>query len=140
MIYIASDHAGFKLKEKIKKYLIRNNYDFKNLGAYKYDKKDDYPDYARKVCESILNKKGIGILVCGTGQGMCITANKFKKIIAALAWDVKTARHAKEHLNADILCLPGYLKDYEKVLDAFLKSKFRKAERHKRRLKKIKKI
>lgn len=79
-IFIASDHAGFHLKNSLKKFLKRDKYNIQDLGAYKYNSKDDYPDYAYRVCTKVLNSNSKGILVCGTGQGMAITAIKYPEL------------------------------------------------------------
>jgi len=134
MIYIASDHAGFKLKQKLLK-----KYDFLDLGPNKFNKKDDYPDYAKKLAIKVVKEKTRGILICDTGQGVNIVANKIKGVYSALCYDIKTAKHAKEHLNANIICLGAKFLDDKKakeIIDIWLKSKFKKG-RHLRRLKKI---
>jgi len=139
MIYIASDHAGFRLKEKIKKFLEKRKIKFNDLGPFQYDKNDDYPDYASKVAGKIKCTKNKGILICRTGQGMCISANKIKGIIAAPVWNLKTSRHAKEHLNADIICLPARFVSKalaKKIITVWADSKFQKG-RYTRRLNKI---
>ncbi len=136
---MASDHAGFKLKEKIKKFLINKNFKFEDLGPKKYNKKDDYPDFAKMVCKKVAKEKVLGILICGTGQGMCIAANKQKGIRAALSWNKKTAKHAKEHLNANIICLGSKFvneKQTKEIINVWMKSKFQKG-RSLRRLNKI---
>jgi len=135
-IYIGADHAGFKLKEKIKKFL--KNYKIKDLGAFKYNKNDDYPDFAKKVANQVKKNKIQGILICGTGQGMAITANKIKGIRAALCWNTKTAKQSKEHLNANILVLPAKTKNTKKIINTWLNTKFTKEKRHIRRINKIK--
>lgn len=149
-IYIASDHAGWKLKEDLKKEFNDKKWNKKinlvDLGPEKYDKEDDYPDYAEKVAEKVLenSEDNKGILICGTGQGVCITANKFKGIYASLAYDLKSVKHISEHNKSNVLCLPGkYTKKKKaiKIIKRWLKSKPAKiAERHQRRLNKIKKI
>ncbi len=135
-IYIASDHAGFKLKEKIKSSL-KNIVD---LGPQYYKSEDDYPDYAKKLSKRILKEKAKGILICGTGQGMCIAANKVKGIRAALSWNKQTSKHAKEHLNANILCLPGNTNQIlaKKLIKIWIESKFIKEKKYIRRIKKLK--
>ena len=136
--YIGADHAGFKLKEKIKKFL--KNYKIKDLGAYKYNKNDDYPDFAKKVSNQVKKNKNQGILICGTGQGMSIAANKIKGIRAALCWNTKTAKQSKKHLNTNILVIPGTLKENltKKIVTTWLNTKFTKEKRHIRRINKIK--
>jgi len=135
-LYIAGDHAGFKLKEKLKKYL-GNRYIVVDFGAKDYDKDDDYPDFAKKLAEKL--GKGRGILVCGSGQGVCIAANKFRGVRAAQCWNIKTARHAKEHLDANVICLGARTMRVamaRKVVDAWLGARFLKG-RHLRRIRKI---
>lgn len=141
MIYIASDHAGFKLKEKLKKFLENKNILFKDLGPEKFNKEDDYPEYAIKVARKVQKNKNKGILICGTGQGMCISSNKVKNIIAALCWNIKTAKHAKEHLNANIICIPGFLDETfcKKIVNVWINLKFKKGK-YSRRIKKINNI
>ena len=142
-IYIASDHAGFEIKEKIKEFLEKEGFKFVDLGPYEYNPYDDYPDYALKVCKMISEKRGKGILVCGSGQGMCIVANKIPGIRAALAWDEVSAKLAREHLDANVLCLPGRMlnkETAERMVEVWLKTPFSNEERHKRRLRKIKEI
>ena len=137
MTYIASDHAGFRLKEKIKQ-----GFKVQDLGPFSYDKKDDYPDYAKKLCKKVLEKKtNKGILICKTGHGMNITANKFKKIYASICWNPSSAKYAKKHENINVLCLPARFideKNAKKIINTWLKTKF-EGGRHKRRLNKIEK-
>jgi len=138
MIYLGADHQGYNLKEKIKSYLNELGFIFEDMGAHGLDSQDDYPDFAKEVCEQILHDglANFGILVCGTGIGMSISANKYKNIRAALCCSPEMARSAKEHNNANVLCLSKDA-DYEKTVKAFLESKFRGEERHVRRIKKI---
>ena len=140
-IYLGSDHAGFKLKEKIKKWLNKQKIPFEDLGNLKYDPKDDYPDFAKKVARKVAKTKSLGVLICGTGQGMCIAANKIKGIIAAYCYDKKTAKHAKEHLNANIICMGGINQRTAKnIVQTWLKTKVSQEPRHIRRLNKIRKL
>ena len=142
-IYIGSDHAGFKLKEIIKKFLISNEYEIEDLGPYEYDANDDYPDYALKVCEKVLETNGKAILICGSGQGMDRAANKIPGIYAEVCWDELTAKHAKEHSNANVLCFgertvkPALA---EKLVKIWLETPFKGEERHLRRLNKVREI
>lgn len=143
MIYIASDHAGFYLKEEIKKHLELSNAEFKDLGAYS-EESVDYPDYAQKVTGEVINTNGIGILICGCGIGMSITANRVKGIRAALCTDEKFAEMGRRHNNANILVLAGQRTPVElakKIVDVFLNTTFdgdqEEGIRHVRRLEKI---
>lgn len=143
MLYIASDHAGYQLKEELDEYLESLGYKFEDLGAYEPDLQDDYPDFALNLAKKVTQEESVGILICGTGQGMCATANKIKGIRAVLAYDEFTARAAKEHLDANVLCLGGRTTDLEiakKIVKTWLETPFSGEERHIRRLKKIEEI
>ena len=138
-ICIASDHAGYNLKEVIKNYLINKHVSIFDLGPYE-NKSVDYPDYAKKLAKRVKAKKSdIGILVCGSGTGMAISANKMKGIRAAVGYNLKSTQLSRQHNNANILCLGSRLtkkKDIIKILSIFLKTKF-EGGRHKRRINKI---
>ena len=140
-IAIGSDHAGYELKENLKKFLC-NEYDILDVGTNSTESVD-YPDFAKKVCELIIEKDAdFGILICGTGIGMSITANKFKGIYAALCYDTNTASLARTHNNANILCIGGRTTKIQEAVDivnTFLTSSF-EGERHERRFEKIKEI
>ena len=138
MIYISADHQGYNLKEKIKAFLKSQNFEYHDFGAYELDKTDDYPDFAKIVCQEVLHDGlvNFGILICGTGIGMSIAANKFKNIRAALCYSPEMARSSREHNNANVLCL-GKDADYKPIVKAFLENKFKGEERHIRRIKKI---
>jgi len=143
MLYIASDHAGFALKEEIKRYLQSVNYAFEDLGPQELDPADDYPDFALKVARKINEEGGEGILICGTGQGVCLAANKVKGIRAVAAYDEFMANQAKEHLDSNILCLGGRITDVEtakRIVKIWLETPFSGEERHERRLEKIEEI
>ena len=141
MLYLASDHRGFKLKEKIKKYLDKNKIIFTDLGALKYDKNDDYPDFAKILALKILeNKNNLGIALCGSGAGMSIALNRFKNIRAGLAFNPKMAEAQKQQDNINVLVIAS---DFTKestaflMVDKFLKTKFLKKQRYLRRIKKL---
>ena len=138
-ICIASDHAGFNLKENIKDYLINKNVSIIDLGPNE-NKSVDYPDYAKKICNRIKSKKSdIGILVCGSGTGMAISANKFKNIRAAVCYNIKSTRLSRQHNNANIIALGARLTKKSlslKLVELFLKTKF-EGGRHLKRIKKI---
>ncbi len=136
---IASDHAGFNLKEDIKNYLIDNNFSVFDLGPYTAQSVD-YPDYAKKLANRIKSKKSdMGILVCGSGIGMAISANKIKTIRAAVCYNLKSTRLSRQHNNANIIALGARLIKRRlsfKLVETFLKTKF-EGGRHLRRIKKI---
>ena len=137
-ILIASDHAGFELKS----HLIRQfpDLNWKDLGTHSIDSVD-YPDYASKLAEEIKkNGGGFGVLVCGSGQGMAIRANRYAHIRAALCWSEEIAGLARAHNDANVLCLPGrhiqaVLAD--KILERFLQTPF-EGGRHQKRVDKLK--
>ncbi|SHH17431.1 ribose 5-phosphate isomerase B [Thermosipho atlanticus] len=139
---IGSDHAGYELKEQLKKYLISKNIEVLDVGT-NTPVSVDYPDYAEKLGKLIQeNKVDFGILICGTGIGMSIAANKMKGIRAALCLIPEMAALSRKHNNANVLVLPGRLVGYELatwILDAFLNSSF-EGGRHERRINKIKSL
>ncbi len=138
-ISLASDHAGFNLKEIIKKKLIKNKVKVLDFGPYNKDSVD-YPDYAKKVARNISSKKtNMGILVCGSGTGMAMSANKLRKIRAAVCYNSVSTRLSRTHNNANILALGSRLtnkKEALKLVNIFLSTKF-EGGRHLRRIKKI---
>ena len=138
-IFISSDHAGFKLKETIKNYLKSKKVKFEDLGPMN-DSSVDYPDYAHKVARKVkLNKNNVGILVCGSGAGMNITANKHKNIRAAQCFNLKSTKLSRLHNDANIITLGSRLitkKNALKFVSIFLNTKF-DGGRHLKRVKKI---
>ena len=138
-ICISSDHAGFKLKESIKDFLIKNHLSIIDLGPTNKNSVD-YPDYAKKVSNRVRSKKSdVGILVCGSGTGMAISANKTKKIRAAVCYNLKSTRLCRQHNNANIIALGSRLikkKDALQLVSVFLQTKF-EGGRHLKRIKKI---
>ena len=138
-VCIASDHAGFKLKESIKSFLIDKNISIIDLGPMN-ENSVDYPDYAKKVSNRVKSKKSdIGILVCGSGTGMAISANKMKKIRAAVCYNSKSTRLSRQHNNANIIAIGSRLTKRNtalKLVSIFLETKF-EGGRHLRRVKKI---
>lgn len=140
MIAIASDHGGFELKKAIIKHLTERGIENTDFGPYT-DESCDYPDYAKQVAGAIVNGEyDAGILVCGTGIGMSITANKFPGIRAALCGDCFSAQATREHNNANVLCLGARIVGEGlaiKIVDTFLDTDFSNDERHIRRIKKI---
>ena len=138
-ISLASDHAGFVLKEIIKKKLIKKKIKVFDLGPRTKDSVD-YPDYAKKVARNVCSKKtNMGILVCGSGTGMAMSANKFRKIRAAVCYNSASTRLSLTHNNANILAIGSRLTNNKKALklvNIFLSTKF-EGGRHLRRVKKI---
>ena len=138
-IFISSDHAGFKLKETIKSYLIKKKRDFEDLGPYN-SARVDYPDFAHKVARKVRNNKNnIGILVCGSGMGMNIAANRHKNIRAAQCFNLKSTKLSRLHNDANIITLGSRLltkKTALSCINVFLNTKF-EGGRHSRRIKKI---
>jgi ribose 5-phosphate isomerase B len=139
-IAIGSDHAGFKGKTALVKFLRQAGHTVVDVGT-KAEDSVDYPDYARDVAVRVSKKKSDrGVLVCGTGIGMAIAANKVPGIRAAVVWSPETARLASEHNNANILCLSGRLFNaaaLKKMLKTWLTTPFQTEGRHQRRLDKI---
>ena len=138
-ICISSDHAGYDIKDFIKDLLIKSNVSIIDLGPQE-NKSVDYPDFAKKVANRIKsNKSQIGILVCGSGTGMAISANKIKGVRAAVCYNSKSTYLCRLHNNANILCLGSRLtkkKDIKKIVSIFLATKF-EGGRHLRRVRKI---
>jgi ribose 5-phosphate isomerase B len=138
-IAIGADHAGYMLKEQVKAFLKSKDIDFKDYGTFKIES-CDYPEYAYKVGQAIVNGEAdLGILICGTGIGMSITANKIKGIRAALVHDEQTAKLSRQHNDANVLCMGGRILEEEaalKIVDVWLNTSF-EGGRHEKRLKLI---
>ena len=138
-ISIGSDHAGFSMKEEVKNYLISLKYEVLDAGCYS-DERADYPDYAHIVAKEVLDQKSdFGILLCGSGNGITMSANKHKGIRAALCWNSEIAALARQHNNANILSLPARYISFEeaiKCVNIFLSEKF-EGGRHQGRIEKI---
>jgi ribose 5-phosphate isomerase B len=138
-IFISSDHAGFNLKEQIKKKFSKK-FQFQDMGTNDSKTSVNYPDYAHKLSKKVSNNsKNIGILVCGSGMGMSMAANKHKKIRAAVCYSVKNAKLSRLHNNANIITLGSRLTNKNtafKCIEVFVNTKF-EGGRHKKRVKKI---
>jgi len=142
MLYIGADHGGYQLKEYLKKFLTKQNIAWSDLGAKQLKSGDDYPDYAKLVSKKVSSKphQDLGLLICRSGQGVCIVANKFKNVRAALVWNVKEAKMSRTDDMTNVLCLPSdYIskKTAEQVLMKWLTTEYSKDTRHERRVKKI---
>lgn len=137
--YIASDHAGIELKEFIKNLLTKNGIVVVDMGPNSKERVD-YPDFAKLVCEKVIQDSGsFGILVCGSGIGMSMAANKFDGIRAALCHNIYSAKMAREHNDANILCLGERVSGegmIEEIINSWLKSSF-EGGRHTQRVEKI---
>jgi ribose 5-phosphate isomerase B len=138
---IASDHAGFTYKTILFNEIEAKGYDITDMGTRSGDIPDDYPDYAAIVADSILNKQADrGIIICGSGVGVSVAANKFKGIRAGVCHDTYSAHQCVEHDNANVLCIGERVIGIElarEIVFAFLNATFSNEERHIRRLKKI---
>ncbi len=138
-IFIGSDHAGFEMKEALKKHLIDANYEVEDKGTYSSDSVD-YPDFAHAVATGVETTDGsLGVLLCGSANGVCIAANKHQSIRAALCWLPEIASLARQHNDANVVCIPARFVNDEiglEILKAFLASSF-EGGRHQKRVDKI---
>ena len=137
-VIIGSDHAGFELKEKIIEWMINStNLVIRDVGTY-HQESTDYPDFSHKVA-GILYPYRIGILICGSGNGVCMTANKWNHVRAALCWNSDLSMLARKHNDSNLLCLPArFISTFEalKTVEIFLESEF-EGGRHQERIQKI---
>ena len=141
-IAIGADHAGFKLKKEIKDYLDKHKIPYVDFGAYKYVKIDDYPDFAFKVAKYVAKNNTKGILLCTSGAGMSIAANKVKGVRAVHVFNLKGAKHSRQHNDANVLCLGSMevkIPIMKRIVGIWLKEKSH-GGRHKRRINKIKRF
>lgn len=142
-LYIGADHNGFTLKHRLVDYLTRSGYEVVDEGDEKLDPNDDFPQFAAKVVAALKTSddpEAKGILICGSGQGMCMAANRYKGIRASLVWDVDEARMSRNDDDANILCLPARVvkeADVERIVRAWLTTGFAGASRFKRRIKEM---
>lgn len=137
MLAIGSDHGGYELKEKIKKHLEQRGIEYKDFGTNS-EQSVDYPEYGKKIANAVVNGEyETGILICGTGIGISITANRIEGVRCALCHDVFSAQATREHNNANILALGGRVVGDGlafKIVDTFLDTPFSNDERHIRRI------
>ncbi|WP_276133029.1 ribose 5-phosphate isomerase B [Polluticoccus soli] len=138
-LVIGCDHAGFEYKEEVKKTLIAAGWQVEDKGTHS-NESTDYPDYAHAVANMVADgKAAAGILICGSGNGVCMTANKNKGIRAALCWNEELAALARQHNNANVLCIPSRfvsLDVAQKMVDIFQSTAF-EGGRHEKRVNKI---
>jgi ribose 5-phosphate isomerase B len=142
-IYIGADHNGFVFKQQLSQYLRQGGYDVVDDGNKTLDPLDDYPQFAGRVVASLLasgEQNSSGILICGSGQGMCIAANRFKGIRAALCWNVEEARASRNDDDCNVLCLSSRylsLDETMPIVTAWLSTPFAGASRFKRRIREL---
>tara|TARA_B100000401_G_scaffold53940_1_gene31475 strand:- start:98 stop:517 length:420 start_codon:yes stop_codon:yes gene_type:complete len=137
-ITIGSDHAGVDYKQKISKYLRNQNHNVKDVGAFGKESVD-YPDFAHLVSKDVSEQKSIGILICGSGNGVSMAANKHKKIRAALCWNKEISKLARQHNDANIISLPARflsINECIELVEIFINEPF-EGGRHEKRVKKI---
>src|ERR671916_863048 len=140
-IAVAADHAGVPLNEHVIKELRALGHEVEDFGTHDASRPDDYPDYAEKVGEAVRGGRAeIGVVVCGSGVGACVAANKLRGVRAALCGDTYSARQSREHDDCNVLCLGARVTGVELALEivrAFVGARFTGEERHRRRLAKI---
>lgn len=145
MIFIGADHRGFELKQRLYKRLVDEGYKVTDLGNDHLDPSDDYVDFAHKVADAVANDLEVnrGILLCGSGAGVDIVANKVPGVRSALVFDITRAKQAREHDNANVISLPADTLDEEsswEIVKVFLETPFSGEERHVRRLNKLEEV
>jgi ribose 5-phosphate isomerase B len=142
-IYLGSDHNGFQLKQHVADFLRRSGHEVEDDGDERLDPQDDFPQFAGRTVSALLGSDdhdAKAVLICGSGQGMCIAANRFKGIRACLCLDAAEARIARNDDDCNVLCLPGRLMnntEAEAVVNAWLLTPFAGADRFKRRIKEL---
>ena len=140
-IAIGADHGGFHLKEELAAWLRQRGYEIQDVGAFEFDPQDDYPDYAVKVAQTIANGQADrGIILCGSGVGASVAANKIVGIRAAVCHDTYSAHQGVEHDDMNVLCLGARIVGSEvarELVDTFANAQFSGEERHRRRLAKV---
>lgn len=137
-IHIGCDHAGFSLKEIVKSALSSEGQEVVDHGTFS-EESTDYPEYAHATASAVEEENGIGILICGSANGVCMTANKHQGIRAALCWNEEVAKLAREHNNANIICLPARfisVDEAKQMVHTFIQTPF-EGGRHERRVSKI---
>lgn len=145
-VFIAGDHAGFELKNRIKEHLVHGGYDVEDVGPHQLDPDDDYPKYAFELTTKILGEESDdprGILVCGSGQGVCMAANRVGGIRAALVWSQEMARETRRDNDSNVLCLASRFTDGDtaiSIVDNWLQEDFSGEARHQRRINQIEEL
>lgn len=141
MIYLGADHRGFKLKEKLKTWFKEGKQEFEDVGNSEFDPKDDYPDYAKEVAEAVsLDKVARGVVICGSGIGVCMVVNRYKGVRGALGFDQIQVKHGVESDNINVLCLASdhvSFNQAKRLIKSFLGNSFKQKPKNIRRIKKI---
>lgn len=140
MIYIASDHAGYALKEELKTFLGELGETYTDLGPEKLVADDDYPDYAARLAREMLTHDGRGILLCGNAIGVCVVANKFRGIRAGVGYAMYAAKTSRADDDTNVLCLPARVlkpDEAKEIVRTWLRTPFSRESRHQRRIAKI---
>ncbi len=144
MLYIGADHRGYKLKEYIKKRLVEDQVEFEDKGDMKLDPADDYVDFAKSVGDEVVRDANHrGVLICGSGVGVDMVANKIDGVRCALVGDIVRAEQSRQHEDVNVIALPADLLEEEigyQIVKAFLKTPFSGEERHVRRLEKMREV
>ncbi|MCA9338790.1 RpiB/LacA/LacB family sugar-phosphate isomerase [Candidatus Saccharibacteria bacterium] len=144
-IYLGADHQGFHMKEDMEKYLLKQGYDVEDVGDKVLDKDDDFPEFAHRAVIRVLaseTSNAKAILICGGGQGMAMAANRFKGIRASVIWDAFEAKMTRNDNDSNVLCLPSRIlendaKEWQDIVETWLKTPFANAQRYKRRNRQI---
>lgn len=142
-IYLGSDHNGYQLKQELMEYLSKHKYDVEDVGDKELNPEDDFPQFAAMTANKIIGSTDTdprGILICGSGQGMAMAANRFTSIRASLVWDVSSAKSARREDNANILVLPAKILEADlanEIVEAWLNTPFDNAARRVRRLEQL---
>lgn len=148
-IYLGSDHAGFHVKEELFAHLVKRGFDVEDAGNKQLDPNDDYPQFAYQTTTKLLGSEESdtrAILICGSGQGMCIAANRVRGIRASVIWDVEGAKETREDNDSNVLCVPARALEKQgeeaifAIVDAWLDTPFSGAPRHLRRIKEIEEL
>lgn len=142
-VYLGADHNGFYFKQQIVDFLVKNNYEIADLGDDKLNPEDDYPVFAKKVVNNLLasdEDDPRGILLCGSGQGMVIAANRTKGIRACLGWSIDAAKSSRNDEDSNVLCLPASILSNQEsfnIISQWLDTPFSGASRHSRRIREL---
>lgn len=142
-IYIGADHNGFDLKDKLRKFLERSGHEVVDEGDKRLDPDDDFPQFAGRAVSALLaddDRDARGLLICGSGQGMCMAANRFKGVRASLCWNLTEARAARNDDDSNVLCLSAQSQDEasaQAIVTTWLSTPFAGASRYKRRIEQL---